>query len=64
MGAEIKVEASTWNALESAAHLCARGGRAEELRELVAILGALGYAKDGAQKLAGACEKELAAAKG
>ncbi len=61
--AEIKVETSTFNSLESAAHSLAKGGRAEEFREVVALMGALGYAKDGAAKLTTACEKELAAAK-
>lgn len=61
--AEIKVELSTFSALEGAAHALAKGGRAEEFREVVALLGALGYAKDGAAKLSGACEKELTAAK-
>ena len=61
--AELKVELSTFNALESAAHTLAKGGRAEEFREVVALMGALGYAKDGAAKLTTACEKELTAAK-
>src|SRR5689334_13708832 len=60
---ELKVETSTFNALESAAHTLAKGGRAEEFREVVALMGALGYAKDGAAKLTTACEKELTAAK-
>src|SRR5258706_1774834 len=61
--AEIKVETATFNALESAAHTLAKGGRADEFREVVALMGALVYAKDGAAKLNTACEKELAAAK-
>lgn len=61
--AEIKVELSTYLALESAAHTLAKGGRAEEFREVVAMMSALGYSKDNAAKLSGACEKELTAAK-
>jgi hypothetical protein len=61
--AEIKVEVATFGALESAAHVLAKGGRSEEFREVVALMSALGYAQDGAQKLSGACEKELGAVK-
>ncbi|MBK7642907.1 MAG: hypothetical protein IPJ19_07625 [Planctomycetes bacterium] len=61
--AELKVPLSTFNSLESAAHVLAKGGRAEEFRELVAMLSSLGYSKDNAEKLSGACEKELKAAK-
>lgn len=61
--AEIKVELTTFNALEAAAHALSKAGRAEEFREVVAMMSALGYAKDGAQKLSAACEKELTAAK-
>src|SRR5689334_3437255 len=61
--AEIPVASSTFAALETAAHALAKGGRAEEFRETVALMGALGYALDGTTKLGAACEKELAAVK-
>ena len=41
--AEIKVELSTYLALENSAHALAKGGRAEEFREVVAMMSALGY---------------------
>ena len=60
--AEIKVELSTYLALENSAHALAKGGRAEEFREVVAMMSALGYSKDNTKALSGACEKELTAA--
>jgi len=60
---EIKVELSTYLALENSAHALAKGGRAEEFREVVAMMSALGYSKDNTKALSGACEKELTAAK-
>jgi len=56
-------QAPEQRALESAALLLAKGGRAEETRETLATLAALGMDSATLAKLAQDCEKALAAAK-